>query len=131
MADDITFVIHKEWLDSINMLPLDQQDKIIAEIVRYGTDSGVAHGDDPGVVSYVNLLKSRIDYSKNKYSQKVEKAKAAGRKKKVDDDEILRLAREGKTAEDIATLLGCSKSTIDHSDGWKRRKEKMNSKFPF
>ena len=35
MAD--TFIVHKEWLDSIMALPIEQQDKIIAEVVRYGT----------------------------------------------------------------------------------------------
>ena len=32
---DITFVVHSEWLESIKGLPLEQQDKIIAEIDRY------------------------------------------------------------------------------------------------
>ena len=31
-------------------------------------------------------------------------------------------ARQGKTAEEIANELGCSKSTIDKSAGWKNRK---------
>ncbi|MDO4966767.1 MAG: DUF6291 domain-containing protein [Lachnospiraceae bacterium] len=124
MADNVTFVVHKEWLDSIQGLPVEQQDKILAEIVRYGTDSGTVHDDDPVVNAFVNILKSRIDFSKNKYNQKIEMSKSAGRKKKVDDDEILRLAREGKTSSQIAEILGCSKSSIDHSDGWKMRNQK-------
>jgi hypothetical protein len=32
------------------------------------------------------MLKSRIDYSKDKYQQKVEMSKTAGRKKKIDDE---------------------------------------------
>ena len=50
-------------------------------------------------------------------------AKSAGRKKKIDDEKVLRLAREGKNSTEIAELLGCSKSAIDHCDGWKRRRE--------
>lgn len=123
MAEDVTFVMHKEWLDSIAGLPIEQQDKIIAEIVRYGTDSKMQHPNDSLVNSFVGLLKSRIDFSKNKYSQKVEMAKGAGRKKKIDDEEVLRLARKGKNSTEIAELLGCSKSAIDHCDGWKRRRE--------
>ena len=68
MAEDVTFVMHKEWLDSIAGLPIEQQDKIIAEIVRYGTDSKMQHPNDSLVNSFVGLLKSRIDFSKNKYS---------------------------------------------------------------
>ena len=71
--------------------------------------------------SFVNILKSRIDFSKNKYEKKVQAGKSAGRKKKVDDDEILCLALGGMKSAEIAEKLGVSKSTIDHSDGWKRR----------
>lgn len=122
MAEDVTFVMHKEWLDSIAGLPVEQQDKVIAEIVRYGTGCELAYEDDPVIMAFVNLLKSRIDFSKNKYNQKIEMSKSAGRKKKVDDEKILRLAREGKSAQQIADMLGCSKSSIDHSEGWRNRK---------
>ena len=121
MAQDVTFIVHREWLDSIKNLPIEQQDKIIAEFVRYGTDLGLKHQDDALTQSFVNILKSRIDFSKNKYEKKVQAGKSAGRKKKVDDDEILRLALGGMKSAEIAEKLGVSKSTIDHSDGWKRR----------
>ena len=119
---DVTFIIHSEWLDCIKTLPVEMQDKIIAEFVRYGTDLGLKHPDDALTQSFVNILKSRIDFSKNKYEKKVQAGKSAGRKKKVDDDEILRLALGGMKSAEIAEKLGVSKSTIDHSDGWKRRK---------
>jgi DNA-binding NarL/FixJ family response regulator len=121
MAQDVTFIVHREWLDSIKNLPTEQQDKIIAEFVRYGTDLGLKHPDDALTQSFVNILKSRIDFSKNKYEKKVQAGKSAGRKKKVDDDEILRLALGGMKSAEIAEKLGVSKSTIDHSDGWKKR----------
>lgn len=121
MAQDVTFIVHREWLDSIKNLPIEQQDKIIAEFVRYGTDLGLKHPDDALTQSFVNILKSRIDFSKNKYEKKVQAGKSAGRKKKVDDDEILRLALGGMKSAEIAEKLGVSKSTIDHSNGWKKR----------
>lgn len=122
MAQDVTFIVHREWLDSIKNLPIEQQDKIIAEFVRYGTDLGLKHPDDALTQSFVNILKSRIDFSKNKYEKKVQAGKSSGRKKKVDDDEILRLALGGMKSAEIAEKLGVSKSAIDHSDGWKKRK---------
>lgn len=122
MAQDVTFIVHREWLDSIKNLPIEQQDKIIAEFVRYGTDLGLKHPDDALTQSFVNILKSRIDFSKSKYEKKVQAGKSAGRKKNIDDDEILRLALGGMKSAEIAEKLGVSKSTIDHSDGWKRRK---------
>ena len=77
---DITFVVHSEWLESIKGLPLEQQDKIIAEIVRYGANCKLEYEDDAGIASVVNLLKGRIDFSKNKYAQKIEAGKVGGRK---------------------------------------------------
>lgn len=123
-----TFIVHKEWLDNIAGLPVEMQDKIIADFVRYGVGLNLAHSEDPVTQSMVNMLKNRIDYSKEQYAKKVEMGKTAGRKKKVDSEEVYRLAREGKKAEEIASLLGCAKTTIDHDEGWRQRK---NSEFVF
>ena len=49
--------------------------------------------------------------------------KTAGAKKKIDDRQIYELAQEGKTATEIATILNISKSSVDHSDGWRKRRE--------
>lgn len=121
MAD--TFIVHKEWLDNIAGLPIEQQDKVIGEFVRYGVGLDSAHNDDAVVQAFVNMLKGRIDYSKEKYQQKVDMSKTAGRKKKINDQQIYDLAKSGKTSTEIASMLEVSKSAVDHSEGWKRRKE--------
>ena len=118
-----TFVVHKEWLDSIAGLPCDTQDSIIAEFVRYGSGLDPAHPADAIAQSFVNILKNRIDYSKDQYAKKVAMGKTAGAKKKIDDRQIYELAQEGKTATEIATILNISKSSVDHSDGWRKRRE--------
>ena len=128
MADNITFVVHKDWLSSIKDLPIEQQDKIIAEFVRYGTEMELQHSDDPVVQAFVNILKGRIDASKDAYNKKVEMSKTAGRKKKGNDVEIYQLAREGHSSAEIAKILQISKSSVDHNDGWKNRK---NDTFEF
>lgn len=121
---DVTFIVHSEWLDNISVLPVEQQDKVIAEIVRYGTGIDLMHEEDPTVQALVNMVKGRIDFSKDKYAQKVEKGASAGRKKKVDDKKIWELAnKEGKKSDEIAKILGYSKSAVDHSEGWRKRKE--------
>lgn len=123
MADsNVTFVVHQDWLDSIRELPIEQQDKIIAEFVRYGTEMELQHLDDPIVQAFVNMLKGRIDASKEAYKQKVEMSKVGGRKKKTNDIEIYKLAREGYSSAEIAKTLGISKSAVDHNEGWKNRK---------
>lgn len=120
---DNTFIFRGEWLDNIDTLPLELQDKILAEIVRYGTRRDMQYEQEPVIFSMVNMLKGRIDSSINAYEEKVEKSKSAGRKKKYDDQQIYELAHSGKTAEEVAAELGCSKSTIDKSEGWKNRKQ--------
>ena len=121
MAD--TFIVHKEWLDSIMALPIEQQDKIIADFVRYGTGHELVHENDAVAQSFVNILKGRIDYSKNKYDQKLEMSKAAGRKKKFTDDDIRQIITEHPNikAQEVANMLGVSKSSIDHNQVWKDR----------
>lgn len=118
-----TFVVHKEWLDSITSLPIETQDRIIAEFVRYGCGLDPQHPEDAIAQSFVNILKNRIDYSKDQYAKKVAMGKTAGAKRKVDDKQIYDLAREGKSSSEIATVLGISKSSVDHSDGWRNRKD--------
>lgn len=121
MAEDITFVVHSEWLDNINELPVEQQDRIIAEIVRYGAGLESMHPQDAVTQAFVNFVKGRIDFSKNKYQNKVNAGKAFGKKKKVEEGEILRLAHEGKTSAQIAEILDVSKSLVDHSEEWRNR----------
>jgi hypothetical protein len=118
---DVTFIVHRDWLDAIEMLPIEQQDKIIADIIRHGTELPAAHADDPNVVSYVNLLRGRIDASKNDYAKKIENGKTNGRKKMLDSKEVYRLAQLKKSAKEIAIELGVGVDSIYHDDGWKNR----------
>ena len=124
MADvEKRFVFYGEWLNNIKSLDQATQDKVIADIVRYGTNEDMFYSDDPVVSTIVNFTKGAIDHSKDEYLKKVMAGKTNGRKKSVDDDQILKLAREGKTAGQIAELLNLSVSSVNHSEGWKRRKE--------
>ena len=123
MAELNRFVFYGEWIENIKALPIEQQDKIIAEIVRYGIGGESAHAEDTIVQSFVNFSKGAIDKSKSDYCQKIESGNKFGRKKATSDEEIWKLAREGKTSLQIAEKLGVSKSSVDHSIGWKLRKD--------
>lgn len=123
-----TFIMRGEWLDNIETLPLEMQDKVLAEIVRYGTKKQTKYDNDPIIFSIVNGYKGRIDSTAQDYEKKIEMSKTAGRKKKLDENKIWSLAKEGKTAQQVADELGVSKSSIDKSEGWKQRK---NEEFVF
>ena len=84
----------------------------------------MVYSDDVITQAFLNMVKGGIYYSKDKYAQKVEAGTTTGRKKKVNDNEIWNLAHnDGKKSEEIANILGCSKSAVDHSAGWKQRNE--------
>ena len=117
-----TFIMRGEWLDNIETLPLEMQDKVLAEIVRYGTKKQTKYDNDPIIFSIVNGYKGRIDSTAQDYEKKIEMSKTAGRKKKLDDQKVYELARQGKTEQEVADELGVSKSSIDKCEGWKNRK---------
>lgn len=120
---DTTFIVHSDWLDSLKDLPVEEQDKIIADTVRYGLDRDIIHGNDPRVQAFVKMKSKDIDFSKEKYEQKKYMAQGAGRRKMIDDRAIWELAQQGNTSAKIAEILGVSKSSVDHSVGWKKRRE--------
>lgn len=129
MGENVTFIFYGDWLNSIQGLPVDIQDKIIADIVRYGVEEEMQHTDDMTVQMAVNFTKRAIDDSKNKYKEKIEMGKVGGKaKRKVDDRAIYDLARKGMKSDEIAKNLNVSKSSVDHSDGWKNRN---NEEFIF
>lgn len=120
-----TFIMRGEWLQNIAGMPIEMQDKVIAEIVRYGTGQELVYTDDCVISSIVNMVKGSIDFSIGNYEQKVMNGQKGGRKKKIDDDQIYGLATKGMTAQEIADELGVSKSSVDKSEGWKRRKQTL------
>lgn len=120
---DTTFIVHSDWLDSLKGLTVEEQDKIIADTVRYGLERDTVHDNDPRIQAFVKMKSKDIDYSKEKYEQKKYMAQGAGRKKVIDDRAIWELAQQGNTSAKIAEILGVSKSSVDHSVGWKKRRE--------
>ena len=123
-----TFVMRGEWIDNISTLPPNIQDKVLADIVRFGTGRETLYDNDPIVFSLVNGYKGSMTNTTNEYLKRLEMSKGAGRKKKIDDQRVYELAREGKTAQEVADELGVSKSAIDKNEGWKNRK---NDEFVF
>lgn len=116
------FVFYKDWMENIKSLPVEMQDKIIADIVRYGVEEELAHEEELTVAMAVNFTKRAIDDAKTKYQARVDFGKNYGKGKKGYDKQIYDLARTGMRSGEIADTLGISKSSVDHSDGWRMRK---------
>lgn len=98
--------------------------KIIYDMVQYGTGNEPQFQDDPVVAMGLNFVKGAIEKSKQDYINKVNNGNNYGRKRVVDDNEIYNLAKNGMNSTQISEELGISKSSVDHSEGWKKRKEK-------
>lgn len=118
------FVFYGEWLENIKGLPVEEQMKIVYDMVQYGTGNEPQFQDDPMVMMGLNFVKGAIEKSKQDYINKVNNGNNYGRKRVVDDNEIYNLAKKGMSSAQISEELGISKSSVDHSAGWKRRKEK-------
>ena len=131
MDKDVTFVFHGKWLDVINKLPQDEQDKVIADLVRYGTEMPLQYEDNLVVNTLVQSFADRIDNSKKSY-QDIQEMGLNNKKDVMDRDAIIwKLARDGMSAAQIAAELEVSVSTINHSKGWKNRKLTKDEKGAF
>ena len=124
------FVFYGEWLENIKGLPVEEQMKIVYDMVQYGTGNEPQFQDDPMVMMGLNFVKGAIEKSKQDYINKVNNGNNYGRKRVVNDNEIYNLAKNGMSSAQISEELGISKSSVDHSAGWKRRKEK-DAEFVF
>ena len=128
MNNDVTFIWHSDWFKKLDKnLTKEQEDAIIAEIARAGSELELKHKDDPFISTIVNIMLDKIEFSKDKYRQKVNASKTAGRKKRFSDKLIYETIKEkGYTiSEEVANFLKCSKSTVDHSNGWCHRLEEL------
>ena len=123
MAD--TFIFRKEWIDNMGALNVEMQDKIISDLARYGAGLPLRHTDEPIVAAFVESQKKRIDGSTAAYEEKVVMSKGAGRKATVDRSQIYEMAYSGMSAKEIAAVLGCSQSTVNHSTEWKKARQDL------
>ena len=118
------FVFYGEWLENIKGLPIEEQMKIVYDMVQYGTGNEPQFQDDPMVMMGLNFVKGAIERSKQDYINKVNNGNNYGRKRVVINSEIYNLAKSGMNSTQISEELGISKSSVDHSEGWRKRKEK-------
>ena len=76
------------------MLQAELQQKV-DKLAQSGLPAGLAQTQ---LASLVNAYKGRIDSTSQDYAKKVEMSKTAGRKKKLDENKVWALAKEGRTA---------------------------------
>ena len=114
IKDKESFVFYSDWISDLDELDSEMQDKVISEIARYGCGLPLKYTGDPIISTMAKMRFGNIDNVKAKYQAKVEQSKTGGRASKIDHAKIRELKISGKyTAQEIADMVGCSKSTVD------------------
>lgn len=91
-------------------------------IAEYGCHGNCEYKNIVMSSVFDKLIKPDIDRAQAKYREKVEAGQNFGRKKQVYDDDVAQLAKEGRSAQEIAEILGVKPSIIYHNEAWKNRK---------
>lgn len=121
------FIFRKEWLDSIACLPIEQQDMIIAEIIRYNFGLKLEHSNDCIIQAIVNMTKDNKNIQKTKSHQiDVEELKKhRGIYGIFVDDELVYI---GKTFESFDSRLKDHGKMIKSGEGGEKYKYLYNEK---
>lgn len=118
-----SFVFYPEWLEYIQKLgDEDDQRDLLEIIVEYGCQGEFSNENAMMRAVFESLIKPRIDAAQEKYQGRIDGGKKSGRGKKVSEDSIEFLVKEGKKAKEIAETLGISADSVYHSAAWKARK---------
>lgn len=64
-----------------------------------------------------------IGAAKDRYAAAIENGKKGGRPKKIDDDRVLELKKQGMTNKQVAEALGCSVSSIEKINAETRKNQ--------
>ena len=124
MMERDNMVVMASWFNKFkSKLSEEQMKEVCYGIVNYGLWREKYDSDDLSVDVVLSFIYEQIERMQDSYDFKVENSKKAGRPKTTNDIQIYNLARQGKTASEIAHELGVnSDKTIYSTEGWKNRK---------
>lgn len=117
-----TFIFYPDWLNFIEKINNDQ-DKLdlYNMIISYGCRGEYSNENQMMSSIFETLIKPKIDLARSRYEEKIDAGKSFGRPRKIDDGDIMTMAKSGMKAKEIAAELNISVDAVYHSDGWKNR----------
>lgn len=117
-----TFIFYPDWLNFIEKINNDQ-DKLdlYNMIISYGCRGEYSNENQMMSSIFETLIKPKIDLARSRYEEKIDAGKSFGRPRKIDDSDIMTMAKNGMKAKEIAAELNISVDAVYHSDGWKNR----------
>lgn len=119
-----SMVIMASWFNKFkSKLSKEQMKEVCYGIINYGLWREKDEPEDLSVDVVLSFIYEQIERMQDSYDFKIENSKKAGRPKTNNDIQIYNLARQGKTATEIAHELGInSEKTVYSTDGWRNRK---------
>lgn len=117
-------MVMASWFNKFkSKLSKEQMKEVCYGIISYGLWREQEEYDDLSVEVVLSFICEQIDRMQDSYDFKLENSKKAGRPKSTNDVQIYNLARQGKTATEIAHELGInSEKTVYSTEGWRNRK---------
>lgn len=118
------FIFLGVWYDKLMEISDEEMRKDFAwRIIKYGATGELDLTDN----AFANLLLKNIcGYIAEKkvdYSKKALKGKTGEERRSFDVDNLRKLIAEGRTAENIAEILGVTRNVVYHNSVWKNRKK--------
>ena len=110
------FIFYGSWKEHLNGLQdlcgKDVAKEVAWQIINYGTTNDF-DTDDEKIINMVNgMCRDLINSAKKRREASVGNGRQGGRPKRYNEDEIVALHAQGKSASEIAEQLGCSLKTV-------------------
>lgn len=126
MGETKNFVFYYDWRNFIKGLGSQaDQFQLLTTIMDYGTTGEYETENVSPLVlnTFETMIKPAIDRSQKNYQASKDYGKTHGRPKTANEEQIEQMCKKGMRANDIASALGISTTSVYHSEAWKNRKK--------
>ena len=125
------FVFYGSWRESLEGFREEFGDDYAKEALwnlMLVATAGDIETERKSIIGFINgAVMPNVNKAKDRYAAAVENGKKGGRPKKIDDDRVLELKKQGMTNKQVAEALGCSISSIEKINA-ESRKNQNNQK---
>ena len=125
------FVFYGSWRESLEGFREEFGDDYAKEALwnlMLVATAGDIETERKSIIGFINgAVMPNVNKAKDRYAAAIENGKKGGRPKKIDDDRVLELKKQGMTNKQVAEALGCSISSIEKINA-ESRKNQNNQK---
>ena len=122
------FVFYGSWRESLEGFREEFGDDYAKEALwnlMLVATAGDIETERKSIIGFINgAVMPNVNKAKDRYAAAVENGKKGGRPKKIDDDRVLELKKQGMTNKQVAEALGCSISSIEKINAESRKNQK-------